>query len=152
MIAVMIAAALVSAQAPPVQAPSVHPQSLPEWMAGSWTTMGTADEWTEEWWTPPRAGIMLGASRGGKADALGAFEHMRIIRTGGAIAFCAMPGGKAGACFRAVSATASSITFENAQHDYPTRVEYRREGDHLLGEISGPGGSRRQTWKYKRLN
>lgn len=124
---------------------------LPEWMAGSWTTAGGADEWTEEWWTPPRAGIMLGAGRSGKADALGFFEHMRILCDGDGVIFCALPQGRAGTCFRAVSSGSSSITFENPAHDFPQRVTYRREGKDLVGEISGLDGERLQRWRYRRL-
>ena len=124
---------------------------LPEWMAGSWTTAGAADEWTEEWWTPPRAGIMLGAGRSGKAGALGFFEHMRILRDSDGIIFCALPQGQAGACFRAVSSSSSSITFENPAHDFPQRVSYRREGEELIGEISGMDGERLQRWRYRRM-
>jgi hypothetical protein len=127
------------------------PQPLPEWMTGSWTTAGAADEWTEEWWTPPRAGIMLGASRSGKAEALGFFEHMRIIRLGDQVAYCVMPQGKTSTCFKAVAADAASITFENPAHDFPQRVAYRREGERLVGEISGLKGERLQRWRYRRL-
>jgi hypothetical protein len=140
----LIAVLLAGADAAP-------PQALPGWMAGSWTAAGTAGEWTEEWWTPPRAGIMLGASRSGKAEALGFFEHMRIVRSGGGVAFCAMPQGQASTCFQAVAADAASITFENPAHDFPQRVAYRREGDQLVGEISGLKGERLQRWRYRRL-
>jgi len=134
--------------AEPAAAPA---PALPEWMVGSWTAAGTADEWTEEWWTSAKGGIMLGASRSGKAEALGFFEHMRIIRDNDGIAFCAMPEGKAGGCFRAVSAGLDSITFENAEHDFPKRVTYRREGNELVGEISGLKGERLQRWRYRRV-
>lgn len=140
----LLAAALAAA------APS-GPQALPEWMAGSWTTTTAADEWTEEWWTPPRAGIMLGASRSGKSEALGFFEHMRIIRQGDGLAFCAMPQGKSSTCFKAVAADATSVTFENPTHDFPKRIAYRLDGEQLIGEISGLKGERVQRWRYRRL-
>ena len=127
------------------------PPTMPGWLAGSWTTAGTADEWSEEWWTPPKAGIMLGASRSGKAQALGFFEHMRIVHGDDGLAFCAMPQGKAGTCFWAVDSSDSHITFENPAHDYPTRITYRRDGQGLVAEISGPKSARLQTWRYVRL-
>ena len=125
-------------------------EPMPDWMAGSWTA-GTADEWTEEWWTPSRAGIMLGASRSGKAGGLDFFEHMRIISRVDGLAFCAMPQGKAGACFKAVAAGAGSITFENAANDYPNRITYRREGAELVAEISTLKNERLQRWRYRRI-
>ena len=134
----MLAAVFVAAEAP----------AMPSWLAGSWKTPGTSDEWTEEWWTPPRAGIMLGASRGGKAGALGSFEHMRIISGADGLSFCAMPQGKAGTCFKAVSSGPREIVFENAAHDYPTRIIYRREDWGVVAETSGPNGTRVQRWRY----
>ncbi len=134
----MLAAVLLAGEAP----------AMPNWLAGSWKTAGTADEWTEEWWTPARAGIMLGASRSGKAGALGFFEHMRIISGLDGLAFCAMPQGKAGTCFKAVSSGAREIVFENVANDFPTRITYRREEWGVSAEISGPDGARVQRWRY----
>lgn len=134
----MIAAAFLAAEAP----------ALPGWLAGSWKTGGTADEWSEEWWTTPRAGIMLGASRSGKAGALGFFEHMRIVSGPDGVHFCAMPQGKSGTCFKAVSSGPREIVFENPAHDYPTRITYRREDWGLSAEISGPKGAPPQRWRY----
>ena len=125
--------------------------AMPDWLAGSWTTAGPADEWSEEWWTPAKAGIMLGASRSGKAEALGFFEHMRIVSGADGLAFCALPQGKAGTCFRAVEVGKGHVRFENKAHDYPTRITYRREGQGLVAEISGPDQSRLQTWRFRRL-
>ena len=122
--------------------------TMPAWLAGSWKTAGTADEWSEEWWTPPRAGIMLGASRSGKAGVLGFFEHMRIVGAGPDLKFCAMPQGKAGTCFTAVAGDERHIVFENLLHDYPTRITYRREADGISAEISGKDGARTQRWRY----
>lgn len=120
---------------------------LPEWLSGAWVSRDTDGGWTEEWWTSPRAGIMLGASRSGKADRLGFFEHMRIARNSAGLEFCALPQGRAGTCFPAVSASSSEIAFENASHDYPKRIVYRREKFGISAEISGAGGSRRQVWQ-----
>ena len=130
---------------------AAQPVDLPHWMAGSWTTVGATGEWAEEWWTPPKAGIMLGAGRSGKSDALGFFEHMRIVRNADGIAFCAMPQGEAGTCFRAVAAGEASITFENPAHDFPKRITYRREGEELVGVISNLDGARTQQWRYRRI-
>ncbi len=107
-------------------------------------------KWSEEWWTPPKAGLMLGAGRSGKGIKLEWWEQTRIERVGGVISFCALPKGQAGACFTATKVGASEIVFENPKHDFPTRVSYRREGDELLAEISGPEGANPQRWRFKR--
>lgn len=134
-----------------IQTASPAPPAMPDWLTGAWRTAGTSDEWTEEWWTTPKAGIMLGASRTGKSEALGFFEHMRIVRGADGLSFCAMPQGKAGTCFKAVEAGAQHLIFENKAHDYPTRVTYRRDGEGLVAQISGPDNARLQTWRFVKL-
>lgn len=130
--------------APPTPGPVTE---LPAWLAGAWVTTGDKDAWTEEWWSTPRAGLMLGASRSGKGQVLSFFEHARIIRSGDGLQFCAMPQGNAGGCFPAISAKPGEIVFENRAHDYPTRIVYRKTDQGVDAEISGPGGSRRQSWR-----
>ena len=138
----MMMAAVLAAEAP---APA-----LPAWMAGCWEQI-TGESWAEECWTGPRAGLMMGSSRTGKAEALEFYEHMRITTGAEGTSFCALPKGQAGGCFKASNSTAAGIIFENPGHDYPTRIAYRREGDELIAEISGPNGSNPQNWRYRRM-
>ena len=127
-----------------------EPAPLPGWMAGAWISQQPDGSWSEEWWTPPKAGLMMGAGRSGKGDATEWWEHTRIEQSDGKIRFCALPKGQAGACFPATRTTASEIVFENSGHDYPTRVAYRLDGKELLAEISGPNGSKPQNWRFRR--
>ena len=124
---------------------------FPVWLTGGWSTQLPDGSWSEEWWTSPRAGLMLGAGRSGKADKLDWFEHTRIEHDSGKIRFCALPKGQAGACFNAVKVTADEIVFENASHDFPNRVSYRRDGDDLVAEISGKDGANAQRWRFKKI-
>ena len=65
--------------------------ALPSWMAGAWEKTD-GEKWADEFWTPPRAGIMIGASRSGDGAKLGFWEHMRIMREAdGALAFGRLP-------------------------------------------------------------
>lgn len=132
------------------QLPQLLPQPglMPDWLAGAWTTPAREADWTEEWWTTPRAGLMLGGSRSGTGDTLGFFEHMRIERSDAGLKFCAMPQGRAGACFQSVAANEGEVAFENPANDYPTRIVYRREPYGISAEISGPDGSRKQRWTF----
>ena len=136
----LVALALAAAPAPPPR--------LPAWLAGAWIARQASGEWSEEWWTGERAGIMLGGSRSGQGDSLAFFEHMRIARTERGLEFCALPKGQAGGCFPATSASASEIVFENPAHDYPTRIAYRRVQGGIEAEISGPNGAKRQRWRF----
>lgn len=143
-----LAMLMLAAQGP---APAPAPQTLPDWLAGSWEQEKDG-EWWEEYWTPARAGIMFGASRSGKAGNLSFWEQMRIESGADGLSFCASPRGQAGGCFKAVSVTATEVAFENRAHDYPVRVVYRRDGADLLAEISGPNGSQLEKWRFKRTN
>jgi hypothetical protein len=142
------AAAILAVQAPATPAAP----TIPSWLAGAWVAQQPDGSWSEEWWTPARGGIMLGAGRSGKGDQLDWWEQTRIERTGDKVTFCALPKGQKGACFTATKLSSSEVVFENPGHDFPTRVAYRREGDQLLAEISGPGGANPQRWTFKRAN
>lgn len=144
-----ITALAVAILANPVSAEAVAEQ-MPGWLAGTWLAEQPDGSWSEEWWSAERAGIMLGGGRSGKGDTLGWWELTRIERTGDTITFCALPKGQKGACFPATSSSANAIVFENPDHDFPTRIAYRREGDRLFAEISGPGGANPQRWQFRR--
>lgn len=115
---------------------------FPDWMTGAWAR--TEDEtWADEYWTPPRAGIMIGASRSGKGGKLQFWEHMRIVREAdGKLAFWAIAGDQKPVRFVATQKTAEEIVFENADHDYPQRIHYWREGSELKAQISLIDGSK----------
>ena len=120
------------------------------WLSGAWISEGK-DGWTEEQWTSPRGDMMLGTNRSGKGAAASAFEFMRIAPDGlGRISFWASPGGKAAVAFPLVSSGPSEAVFENANHDYPTRVVYRRKGEALVATISGRGGKNPYSWTFRR--
>lgn len=120
------------------------------WLSGNWVSE-TKQGWTEEHWTPPRGGVMMGVNRSGQGETANAFEFMRIAPVeGGALSYWAWPNGKAPAAFRLVSSSADEAVFENPNHDYPTRIVYRRKGDTLIGTISGPNGTKPYSWTFKR--
>ena len=145
------AIALVSIVSASAAADQPASPSLPGWLAGGWVMQSGGEAWSEEWWTPPKAGLMLGAARSGKGETLEWWEQSRIERAGSKISFCALPKGQKGACFAATRMSANEIVFENPGHDFPTRVVYRRSGDQLFAEISGPGGANPQRWRFKRI-
>lgn len=120
------------------------------WLAGDWASEADG-RWTEEIWTPPRGGIMIGHSRSGNGDSLREFEFIRIVRgDDGALAYIAMPQGGAPVAFRLVRHDGASATFENAAHDYPQRIHYARSGDTLTATISAIDGAKPRSWTYRR--
>ena len=141
--------ALAMAAGTPVEAPP-----LPGWMAGCWEQR-TGDKWTEECWTAPKAGIMLGSGRSGNGDSLREWEVMQIQREetdDPAIApmtYYGAPGGQNRTPFAWAGGDGKSVTFVNEGHDYPQRIRYWREGRELVAEIAFKDGSKAVTWRYK---
>lgn len=124
-------------------------QPLPAWMTGAWQLQATGDNWGDEHWTPPRAGIMIGAARTGRGERLELFEHSRIVRgEDGTLIFVAQPRGAPPSEFPAVASGPQSIEFANPAHDYPQRIRYWREGVALKARISRMDGSRSVDFAY----
>ncbi|WP_129794109.1 DUF6265 family protein [Sphingosinicella sp. CPCC 101087] len=120
------------------------------WMAGTWE-MVSGERWSEEHWSVPRGGAMIGYSRSGRGEEPSEFEHLRIERgEDGVPVYLAAPGGRAVVSFRLVESGGSNATFANPSHDFPQRIAYRREGDTMVATISAADGSRASSWTYRR--
>ncbi|KQZ69348.1 hypothetical protein ASE06_00500 [Sphingopyxis sp. Root214] len=120
------------------------------WLAGDWASEADG-RWTEESWSAPRGGVMIGYSRSGRGEALREFEFLRIaVGEGGGLAYLAQPQGRAPVAFPLVRHDKASATFENAAHDYPQRIAYARTGDTLTATISAIDGSKPRSWTYRR--
>ena len=123
--------------------------ALPDWMAGCWESQdGT--RWTEECWTDPRAGLMLGSARSIDGERLVSWEAMQIMADPGAgLAFWASPNGNGRTRFVS-QPWEKGLSFANAANDYPQRVRYWREGDLLMAEIAMADGSKSMRWSFRR--
>lgn len=144
----LVGALLFSSTA--LAAPNNPAASFLSWMSGSWITERSGG-WTEERWTPPRAGVSLGTGLSGRGDRAESFDFMRIAADEtGKISYWGSPQGATPVPFALVRATRNELVFENPTHDFPTRVVYRREGNVLTATISGPGGKGAQSWRYRR--
>lgn len=109
-----------------------------DWIGGHWCTEA-GGEIVEEFWLPPHGGVALGLSRTRTADRAAAFEFLRIVDIHGTPVYVAQPGGRPPTAFRSTAGGDRWIRFENRDHDFPQRIEYRREGDRLYAEIAGAG-------------
>jgi ketosteroid isomerase-like protein len=139
-----------SGAAPAVQAPAVETLM---WMAGCWgRESGTA--FTEEIWTRPRGGMMVGLSRTVRDGTAVAFEHLLIFERGDSVIYRASPSGQATTEFSAAVLSDTLAVFENPGHDFPQRILYRpAPGDSLHARIEGPGvdgGTRGADFRYGR--
>jgi hypothetical protein len=137
-----------------VFAAELQPLALPEWMAGCWEHR-SENRWTEECWTDPRGGIMLGTGRSGHGGVLDSWEVMQIemVETDDPaidpLTFYGAPKGQNRTGFVWVrDSKEPGITFVNAAHDYPQRIRYWRDGRDLIAEVSLADGSKAQRWRY----
>ena len=137
-------ALLMLAQAATVQLP------MPAFLSGCWEQQ-SGNRWTEECWTSPRGGLMIGSGREGQGDTVRHWEWMRIERgVDGVPSFYGSPKGAPAVAFKAVEASANAITFANPTHDFPQRVRYIRTTTGINAEISMADGSRPVRWSYRR--
>lgn len=109
-----------------------------DWLAGHWCG-GSAGEQVDEVWLPEAGGALLGMSRTLRGGKTASFEFMRIATDGKAARFHVQPNGAPPTVFAQAAGGEDWIRFENPAHDFPNRIEYRREGDALHAWIAGPG-------------
>lgn len=130
---VAIAITLMSSWLMPAAAAA--PASL-DWLSGHWC-LDENGAVTDELWLPA-SDLMVGVSRTVTAGKTTAFEFLRIASVAGVWTYLAQPGGQPAIAFTYADGGHDWIRFENRQHDFPQRIEYRRSGDNLQAAISGP--------------
>jgi len=108
------------------------------WLSGHWCSQSDG-QLIEEYWLPSNAELALGVGRTLKAGKTVTFEFMRIETRDGVTNYLAMHDGKPAVAFRLTASGTDWARFENPQHDFPQRVEYRRTETGLHAEIAGPG-------------
>ena len=139
----------LAAGVPPPKAPASIAQVA--WIAGVWSAPVSTSV-TEERWTPPAGGTMLGVARFVRNDQLRSFEFLCIVERGGTLVYQAMPNGRSPATdFTATVVTADAVTFENPAHDFPKLIRYAKKADGSLETtVAGEGGAKAQTIVLKR--
>mgnify|MGYP003575377801 CR=1 FL=1 len=116
-----------------------------DWLAGDWC-MERDGRLVEEHWFPARGGMLMSVGRTVADGRTQSFEYLRLELQEGVVTFVAQPNGTPPTPFRLTASGAGWARFENPQHDFPKRVEYRRTETGLHAEIAGPGdGGREQV-------
>jgi hypothetical protein len=134
----VLAACIAAAGAKPPADDATAKMAAFDWLAGHWC-MEKDGQVVEENWLPARGGMLLSVGRTVAAGRVSSFEFLRIELRDGVVTFVAQPNGTPPTAFRLTAAGADWARFENPQHDFPRRVEYRRTGAGLHAEIAGPG-------------
>ena len=116
------------------------------WVGGTWLSepATAGGSITEERWTPPSGGSMIGTSRTMRGTEMSAYEFLCIVQRDGSLVYSAMPNGRAPATeFVLTNVTRDSATFENPAHDYPKTIKYSLRPDGSLETaISGAANQR----------
>jgi len=122
-------------------------------MSGSWQ-LGSGANLTEEHWTLPNAGSLIGMSRTIRGGKTTFFEFLRLEQGKDGVDYVAQPGGRFPPTrFRCTSLEGKKAVFENTLHDFPTRITYERTSDdELIAIVSGPpnGKEKPQTLRFTR--
>jgi ketosteroid isomerase-like protein len=126
--------------APPVMGEDSAPTEPLDWMAGHWCT-DSGGKSVEELWLPPRGEVLVGLGRTYTTNRTVGFEFLRIADVDGVQNYSAQPGGRPPTHFARTDGGEDWVRFENPEHDFPQRLEYRRDGDKLLAEVAGPGNN-----------
>jgi hypothetical protein len=121
------------------------------WLSGAWVGTRSSGSSTEERWSPPLGGAMLGVSRTvNTSGRMVAFEYLRIVEREGGLVYIAQPGGASPTEFVMSELTSENgsmrAVFDNPRHDYPKRIVYERSAEGGLSATIGfmKGGTPRR--------
>lgn len=104
------------------------------WLVGCWMT---PDGSAQEVWIEEHGGDLAGFSVAIANQKVSFYEILSIRRhEDGSLVYTAHPLGQASTSFTAASVTEDSVMFVNPGHDYPQRISYARESDHLRATLS----------------
>jgi hypothetical protein len=126
------------------------------WLTGAWAGRNDDGSRTEEHWTQPTAGMMLGVNRTIAGGETIFFEYLRIeAGTNDAVTYYAAPRGRDPATpFLMVESEPDRFVFENLQHDFPQRIIYEVAWDGALVQriegIETSGEERSSEWRLER--
>lgn len=122
-------------------------RGMPDWMSGYWLSCEGGQ--TAENWIGAGSGTLLGTN-----VSEGGYEFLRIgANAQGDIVYYSMPGGRSPPTEFALAAHAGQrVVFENAEHDFPKRIIYQRDGDTMMARIDGGQSSDQSVqWRFRRV-
>jgi hypothetical protein len=144
-----ISAANLAAQTPsPTSGQAVSDLS---WLAGDWQTAPGGRSQTDEHWTQPAGGSLMGLSRTVAGGRTYEFEYLRIEQRPEGIFYVAHPKARCPATdFKMTRLTATEVVFENPAHDFPKRISYRKADDgSVVATVDAGPGTKGFTFTYQ---
>lgn len=122
-------------------------------LAGTWAEV-LPEEVREEVWVMNEGWSLVGTGRVLR-DGRPVFEEKLAIEPRGkGFAYVAELPGAPPVEFELVERGEDWLRFENLRHDFPQRIEYRRDGDRLRAEVSGTtqSGPHSLVFDYRRVS
>ena len=119
-------------------------------LEGRWVAASPTG-FTEERWSAPAGGTVMGQGRVVEGERTVFFEHL-LVRAGpgGCPELVAWPQGGAPVAFGLVRLQGQEAVFEAPGHDWPQRIRYARVGDALTASAADLAGARSSTSLLRR--
>lgn len=113
------------------------------WLSGKWIrTNAKPGETGYETWTTTADNKLVGKGVTLKGKKTIFVEHLEFIIRDNVIYYTVMiTGEKKPVYFKLTALTDNGFTCENAQHDFPKKIVYKKTGDKVKAVISGGGQS-----------
>jgi hypothetical protein len=122
------------------------------WLVGTWRAESRETVITETWVAV--SGITFegrGVTRARKDGGILDSEDLRLVVMGNAVFYIAkVAHNERPVAFRLTSCSDGRFVFENAEHDFPRRIEYRRVDDARLEVHVSDGGKRGFRLEFSR--
>lgn len=114
-----------------------------EWLIGKWTRINSKPGQSGyETWTKVSDLKLEGKGITMKGQQAIFVEHMELsIKDNDIFYIVTVTGEKQPTYFKLTALTKDSFTCENPQHDFPKKITYQRNGEHVKATISGNGQS-----------
>jgi Domain of unknown function (DUF6265) len=122
------------------------------WFAGCWEMRSPSGLSIEEQWMKPAGGVLLGMGRTIRGGKVLDTEFLRISIENGKLTYTGRIGTAGVTRFPLLKITDGEVVFENAAHDFPQRIIYRKQGGSLFARVEGieKGKPRHQDFPYVR--
>ena len=122
------------------------------WLLGEWTADGDRTNFRESWTeSTPRTFEGAGIERSKPDGAVKGSESLRLVEMTGSVYYLSkVSHNELPIAFRLTSCDGSTYVFENPAHDFPKRLEYRRDGEDRLVVRVSDGGDKGFTLDFHR--
>jgi ketosteroid isomerase-like protein len=139
----LLAMALSAALASPARADGCDSLEDLRWLLGDWIAERSDSSFHETWAdTGRRTFEGTGVERSRANGAVKGAEELRLVQMAGEVFYVSkVPHNESPIAFRLKACDGGRFVFENPAHDFPRRIEYRREADDRLRvEVSDGAG------------